>query len=213
MKSVCANINSSFNHLLGERVMAEQPDSRAFGAYVEKLIKDEWESLCLQWGTSPRPHPGRRTIYDVSFESGSQIIGIDIKSKDLDTTRYSDGGICSISNLLRFLVRQKGAFLLSEFGYKISRGDVSFEYVKTAPLQCLPLDIYRIENLGTGQVRLNETIEQAWNRIEWDRTEKNFLKHFSVLCLDHYRKVAGVANKRYRKIETFIDSGFTEINL
>lgn len=213
LKNVCHMVNDSFNSLVQQKVVVEQPDSRAFGAYVEKLIKDEWESLCLAWGTTYRAHPGRRTIYDISFEDRNQIVGIDIKSKDLDSTRYSDGGICAISNLLRFLVREEGAFLLSEFGYKIDDGDVSFTYVKTAPFQCLPFDMYRIENLGTGQIRLNYTIEKAWTKIEWGRTNEKFFKHFSQLCLTHYQRVAGDANKRYKSIEAFINSGFTEIKL
>jgi hypothetical protein len=149
----------------------------------------------------------------VSFEHHNQVVGIDIKSKDLDTTRYSDGGICAISNLLRYLVRENGAFLLSEFGYHIDGGDVKFAYVKTAPFQCLPFDIYRIENLGTGQIRLNYTIEEAWDGIEWDRTNKRFFKNFSQLCLEHYKRVAGDANKRYKAIEGFIDSDYTEVRL
>jgi hypothetical protein len=213
LRALCGKVNNSFSHLIQQRVVVEQPDSRAFGAYVEKRIKDEWKSLCLEWGTIYRPHPGRRTIYDVSFEFRDQVVGLDIKSKDLDSTRYSDGGICAISNLLRFLVRENSTFLLSEFGYKIDTGDVSFAYVKTAPFQCLPFDIYRIENLGTGQIRLNYTIEEAWNKIEWDRTNEEFFKHFSQLCLAHYQRVAGDAKKRYKAIEAFIKSGFTEVKL
>lgn len=188
MRNLCNRVNTSFCNLIEESVVTEQPDSRAFGAYVEKYIKDKWETLCAEWGTAPQPHPGRRTIYDVSFLRSGQIVGLDIKSKDLDTTRYSDGGICAISNLLRFLVREKAAFLLSEFGYKIEGGTVSFEYVKTAPFQCLPYDIYRIENLGTGQIRLNYTIKEARTSIDWNRSNEEFFKHFAQLCLNHYIK-------------------------
>lgn len=213
LRNLCNRVNTSFRTLIEESVVTEQPDSRAFGAYVEKYIKDKWVTLCAEWGTTPQPHPGRRTIYDVSFLRNGQIVGLDIKSKDLDSRRYSDGGICAISNLLRFLVRDRAAFLLSEFGYKIEDGTVSFEYVKTAPFQCLPYDIYRIENLGTGQLRLNYTIEQAWQDIEWNRSNEQFFAQFAQLCLQHYKRVSGVANKRYKAIEEFIESEFTEIRL
>jgi hypothetical protein len=213
VRNLCDKVSASFRRLIERSVVTEQPDSRAFGAYVEKYIKDNWESLCVEWGTTPRPHPGRRTIYDVSFVHNGQMIGLDVKSKDLDARRYSDGGICAIGNLLRFLVRDKAAFLLSEFGYRIQDGGVSFVYVRTAPLQCLPFGIYRIENLGTGQIRLNYTVEEAWSHIDWNRSNDQFFRRFAQLCLDHYRRVAGDANKRYKAIEAFVESGFTEIRL
>ena len=212
-RPLCIQIDNSFRNLITETIVGEQPDSRAFGAYVEKMVKDRWIELCQSWDKSPNPHPGRRTIYDVSFTDKGHLVGIDIKSKDLDESRYSNGGICAVSNLLKLLVREKGLLVLSEFGYTISGGKVDFSYVASIPIHCLPEKIYRIENLGTGQVRLNYTLQEALPDVNWNRTRIEFFESFAKLCIDHYNRVSKVALKRRKAIEDFIKSGYTTIRL
>ena len=62
--------------------------------------------------------PGRRTIYDFGLLAEGQTIGIDVKTKDLDSKSYSDGGICAVGNLLKCLSNDNGQFLITEFGHK-----------------------------------------------------------------------------------------------
>jgi hypothetical protein len=97
--------------------MAAREDSRAFGAMVERRILDNWEAICTRSGFTPVELPGRRTIFDFGFTIGGSIVGIDVKTKDLDTTTYSDGGICAVGNLLKFLANDKGQFIIAEFGH------------------------------------------------------------------------------------------------
>ena len=205
--------DKSFEQLISNTVMKEQPDSRAFGAYVEKLIKDNWQNLCKEWGAIPQEHPGRRTIYDVNCIVENEKIGFDIKSKDLDTTRYADGGICAVGNLLKYMVRNNASLILSEFGYMIKNNSVVFDYVVSIPFHLLPEDTYRIENLGTGQLRLNYTLKKSYQDVSWNRTKTSFYEIFSKLCLKHYSKVSEVAEKRRKAIEWFIKSGYKEINI
>jgi len=81
--------------------MAEREDSRAFGAMIERRITDNWVRICNDLGYDALDRPGRRTIFDFAFRKNDRIVGIDVKTKDLDSTRYSDGGICAVGNLLK----------------------------------------------------------------------------------------------------------------
>ena len=122
-----------------------------------------------------------------------------MKTKDLDSTRYSDGGICAVGNLLKFLANDGGIFLLAEFGHnKLSdqheKRDIV--YIRVVPFTLLPRDAYRIENLGTGQVRLNYTVDQVWEEIDWSRDVTNFYDMFIDLATQHYRRVSSDALNR-----------------
>ncbi len=134
-----------------------------------------------------------------------------MKTKDLDSTRYSDGGICAVGNLLKFLANDKGTFLITEFGHnKLStRGNTrDIEYIRVAPFIMLPQNAYRIENLGTGQVRLNYTVNQVWDEIAWDRDLKDFYDLFVDLAITHYRRVSSDAIKRISALEEFRNNGY-----
>ncbi len=153
--------------------IAAREDSRAFGAMIEHRIKQNWGDICSRCGFVPVEWPGRRTIFDFGFKVEERIVGIDVKTKDLDTTKYSDGGICAVGNLLKILANDRGQFIIAEFGHNQSRADSEardLEYIRVAPFIALPVNAYRIENLGTGQVRLNYTINQVWDEIEWSGT-------------------------------------------
>jgi hypothetical protein len=193
--------------------MAAREDSRAFGAMVERRILDNWDAICKRCGFTPVELPGRRTIFDFGFTVENQVVGIDVKTKDLDTTKYSDGGICAVGNLLKFLANDKGQFIIAEFGHNqsTSMNDArDLEYIRVAPFILLPQNSYRIENLGTGQVRLNYTINQVWDEIEWDRDIKIFYDIFTDLAITHYQRVGRDAEKRIQAIERFKRSGYAK---
>lgn len=191
--------------------MSEREDSRAFGAMIEKRITDNWETICDELGYPALDRPGRRTIFDFAFMDGNRVVGIDVKTKDLDSTRYSDGGICAVGNLLKYLANDHGAFLIAEFGHnkasdRTERRDI--EYIKVAPFFMLPQNAYRIENLGTGQVRLNYTLNQVWDEIEWDREINDFYDLFIDLAVTHYKRVSRDAMKRIEALERFKANGY-----
>lgn len=164
---ISKNVESQFDNIFEElrSGLSAREDSRAFGAMIEQRIADNWKSICENCGYKPLERPGRRTIFDFAFMIGETIVGIDVKSKDLDSTKYSDGGICAVGNLLKYLANDKGIFLIAEFGHNKSSatsGGRDLEYIRVVPFTFLPVDAYRIENLGTGQLRLNYTINQVW---------------------------------------------------
>src|SRR6266702_4060153 len=183
LKEVSAAIEKELISLFEElrSGMAAREDSRAFGAMIERRILDNWDAICKRCGFTPVDLPGRRTIFDFGFTVENRVVGIDVKTKDLDTTKYSDGGICAVGNLLKFLANDKGQFIIAEFGHNQSTTTTDardLEYIRVAPFILLPQNSYRIENLGTGQVRLNYTINQVWDEIEWDRDIKVFYDIF-----------------------------------
>lgn len=186
-------------------------DSRAFGAMVEKNITSNWEAICKELKVEPLQIPGRRTIFDCAYLDGQITFGLDVKTKDLDSTAYSDGGICAVGNLLKFLANDKGVFLIVEIGHSsssIKKSSRDIDYILVAPFSCLPADSYRIENLGTGQVRLNHTINEVYTNIEWDRTNESFYEIFVKLAITHYERVTKDAQKRIDSINEFQKNGF-----
>ncbi len=203
------SLSSLFDELMSG--IAEREDSRAFGAMVEQRITDDWTNICNDLGHASLDRPGRRTIYDFAFKTDGSIVGIDVKTKDLDSTSYSDGGICAVGNLLKFLANDNGIFLIAEFGHNRSSNRSNtrdIEYIRVAPFVMLPQNTYRIENLGTGQVRLNYTLNQVWDEIEWDRDLIEFYDLFIDLATQHYRRVSRDAIKRIEALETFKKNGY-----
>ena len=193
--------------------IAAREDSRAFGAMIEHRIIENWKGICSRSGFVPVDLPGRRTIFDLGFKIEGRIVGIDVKTKDLDSTKYSDGGICAVGNLLKFLANDKGQFIIAEFGHNQARGNSEardLEYIRVAPFTCLPVNAYRIENLGTGQVRLNYTINQVWAEIEWKRDINRFYDYFTDLAIKHYQRVGRDAESRIQAIVAFKDCGYTK---
>ncbi len=191
--------------------MSEREDSRAFGAMIEKRITDNWETICDELGYPALDRPGRRTIFDFAFMDDDRVVGIDVKTKDLDSTAYSDGGICAVGNLLKYLANDHGTFLIAEFGHnkasdRTERRDI--EYIRVAPFIMLPQNAYRIENLGTGQVRLNYTLNQIWDEIEWDREINDFYDLFIDLATTHYKRVSRDAMRRIEALEKFRANGY-----
>lgn len=195
--------------------MSAREDSRAFGAMVEKRITDGWKGICDRLGIEPMELPGKKTIFDFACKVRGQVVGIDVKTKDLDSTRYSDGGICAVGNLLKFLVNDGGMFLIAEFGHNktTEKGIRDLEYIRVCPFVLLPGDAYRIENLGTGQVRLNYTVNQVWDEIEWDRSMKDFFDIFTDLAIKHYERVSKDAGRRRQAIISFRESGYTSFKI
>lgn len=198
----------------GATELDAREDSRAFGAMLEARVADAWPEICAEIGAEVQPRPGRRTIYDLAFRRSGVLVGVDLKTTDLDAGRYSDGGICAVGNLLRFLVNEGAVFLLAEIAHRgapsASRRVTS---VRVAPLHLMPTACLRIENLGTGQVRLDGTMRDAWADIDWDRTLEQFLAEFTTLAIQHYTRVAGVAQQRVRMLEEFRDAGFKKVRL
>jgi len=214
LRELCQTLESELSKLFEElrSGIAAREDSRAFGAMIEHRITRNWKAICSRRGFTPVDLPGRRTIFDFGFSVDDRVVGVDVKTKDLDTTKYSDGGICAVGNLLKFLANDHGHFIIAEFGHNLSSVKTKtrdLEYIRVAPFISLPVTAYRIENLGTGQVRLNYTINQVWDEIEWDRDIKKFYDYFSDLAIKHYQRVGRDALKRIEAIETFRRNDYT----
>jgi hypothetical protein len=204
MQALCVALDQQLDDVVRQG-LDTQPDSRSVGGHVEKAVLDRWPAICEQLGVEPHKRPGRRTIYDASFTREGDHVGVDIRTKDLDETRYADGGICSVANLLRLLVRDGGALLVSEFGYREVGRRLEFDRVRTAPIHMLPLEIFRIENLGTGQVRLDGSIVNSYESIDWARPVQDFAHPFAELAIAHYARVSAKADERADSLQRYLD--------
>ncbi|MBM3404401.1 MAG: hypothetical protein FJY10_05875 [Bacteroidetes bacterium] len=213
-KKISQTIKNKVSELLEElrSGISERVDSRAFGAMIEKRITQNWDNICAKLGYDPLNVPGRRTIFDFACKIENQLFGFDVKTKDLDTTKYSDGGVCAVGNLLKYMANDKGIFVIAEFGHNksgVKNESRDIEYIRIAPFHCLPKDTYRIENLGTGQVRMNYTINQVWDEIEWNRSYPDFFDIFCELALTHYNRVKADADKRIQAIVEFKNNNYS----
>jgi hypothetical protein len=194
-------------------ILNAREGSRAFGAMIQARIEDNWSEIASRLGHVSRPKPGRRTIYDFACTLDGNLYGFDVKTKDLDSARYSDGGVCAVANLLRFMANDNGIFMIVEFGHKIGKNSArSLEYIVVAPFHCLPFDEYRIENLGTGQVRLQSSLYDVKKSIKWDRSKHDFLEFFSGKAVAHYARVAADATHRISQIEAFRASNYSRFS-
>jgi hypothetical protein len=190
--------------------ISAREDSRAFGAMIEKHITENWLKVCSDLGYHSIDIPGKRTIYDFACKIENKLFGFDVKTKDLDSTSYSDGGVCAIGNLFKFLANDHGVFMIVEFGHEKSNSKQNardIKYIRVAPFHCLPEKTYRIENLGTGQIRLNNTINQVSDEIDWNRNYSDFFHIFCNLAVSHYNRVKSDAEKRITSIEQFNNRG------
>ncbi|MCY4171326.1 MAG: hypothetical protein OXF08_06960 [Bacteroidetes bacterium] len=178
-------VNTLFNdYTVG---LKTREDSCAFGTMIEKRKLDNWETICINVLADHVKNPGRRTIYDFACRYNDIFFGFDLKTKDLDTDKYSDGGVCSIGNLMRFLANDRSIFVVIEFGHHEAPENKSLrelDYIKVAPFHLLPANSLRIENLGTGQVRLNDTIAQVYSEIDWEQTLDDFFDFFVELAIN-----------------------------
>ena len=180
--------------------------------WLKKIITSNWEEICKASKVTPLAIPGRRTIFDCAYTDSKLTYGLDVKTKDLDSSAYSDGGICAVGNLLKFLANDNGVFLIVEVGHSASSSKTTsrdIEYIHVAPFSCLPPESYRIENLGTGQVRLNHTVNEVYEKIEWNRTNEKFFDIFTELAISHYERVGRDATKRIDSINVFKKNGYT----
>lgn len=214
LKTVCVDLENGIRVQLSDYLSAvsAREDSRAFGAMIEKRITETWETICSDIGVKPLELPGRRSIYDCAFEYQGKTYGLDVKTKDLDSTSYSDGGICAVGNLLKFMANDSGVFLMVEVGHSKSAESNArdIEYIHVAPFSCMPSESIRIENLGTGQLRLNDSVKDVYERIDWARSNDDFFELFTALTITHYERVAKDAQKRIESIKAFKERGYKD---
>lgn len=205
------------NAVVGQysRELPSREDARAFGAMLEKKIAGKWPATCRNLSANALERPGRRTIYDCSCTRSGQFYGIDIKTKNLDSSRYSDGGVCSVGNVLKFLAADTGMLLIAEISHIVSSTGKgrTLHGTRVAPFHLLPADIYRIENLGTGQIRLNQSIGESWDRIAWNRTMPEFYDLIGTLAIAHYHRVKQDAGRRINAMRQFLKNGQGSLRL
>ena len=219
LRKISSQIEAKLSEIFSEDLISGLPareDSRAFGSMVEEKIADNWKQICEDIGLSPLERPGKRSIYDFALQSNDKIIGLDVKTKDLDSVRYSDGGICSVRNILEFLSQDGEMLLIAELGHnKLSNQNDkrNIVYFRVVPFTLLPCNMYRLENLGTGQVRFNHTIDEIWDKIDWDRDISEFYDMFIDLAIQHHKRVGSKTLSRIAALEEFKESGYKDLSL
>lgn len=202
LESIFRGINSA---------LVAREDSRSFGSMIEETISNNWKRICKANNYAPLDRPGKRSIYDFACIIDNRFFGFDIKTKDLDSEKYSDGGVCAVGNLLKFMANDNGVLMIIEFGHTRSSNDLKtrdMKYIRVAPFHILPRDSYRIENLGTGQIRLNYSLNQIWDKLSWKRTYHDFFVFFCDLTMKHYSRVMADADKRLKSIIEFKNIDF-----
>ena len=175
LKQISKDIEDELNaQFISKTGLLEREDSRAFGAMIQETIEDGWADICKNrgWkqetivprakkkGTLDPKKPGKKSIFDCACTINGLFVGLDISTTNLDDKKYADGGITSVHNALRFHSTDKAQLLIAEFGHKKGKEDGirDIEYIKVVPFICLPKEVYGIENLGTGQIRFKNNL-------------------------------------------------------
>lgn len=195
LKQFCSTLSTAVSAQL-QGPLAAREDARAFGGSLQERIEEHWADLCRQQGWRAEPLPGRRTIYDIACEMDGLRVGVDVNTTDLDPGRYAD---------------RRGVLVVLELAHQSAPNNPQQRVVKSvtaAPLHTLPLDDFRIENLGTGQVRLNRLLADM--QPQWQRTTTEFLKDLVPLVKQHYDRVAADAQRRKAALEDFERRGCTD---
>ncbi|MDR1818122.1 MAG: hypothetical protein LBR07_08170 [Puniceicoccales bacterium] len=190
--------------------LAPREDSRSFGGFIQKQITDNLAQICAGIGCEPEKLPGKKSLFDFAFRMNGRRVGVDIKTKDADKGAFSDGGICTVENVLKFLANENGIFLVAEIGHVRASTDSllrDIKYIHVAPFIGFPFDSYRIANLGTGQIR-SSSLAVMLEKIEWERTCSEFCREFADKIEEHYKKVSRDANERLQKIKQFKENGY-----
>lgn len=213
LRRQCEAIQRDLKACLAQASLPRMPDSRAVGSAVQEELLDHWPELCGGWGATPEPTPGPKTMYDAALILDETFWGIDFTTKRLQEEGYSDGGVCSVADLFRFLVRTDGLFLVAQVRYTESDDSTDVDRVTVAPLHSLPIGDFSIANLGTGQVRLARAIDECSDEIDWDRTVVDFLSEFAVTAQDFYKAGAKRMLERKAAVAAMVNSGFTETTL
>lgn len=191
IQNYCRTLESELARVMIGNKIEKQYDSRSFGSHLEQNFGYWWEDLVKDhsWNNIPA---GKRSIYDFAYSDESGTYGFDVKTKDLDAGKYSDGGVCSVANLLKF--SENGTLFIVEVGHAQKEEHRRICYVKVVPIHCIDIKFIKIENLGTGQVRLTKPLDQI--KPVWNQTKKEFLTEFRAKAKDHYLHVAKIARKR-----------------
>ncbi len=85
---------------------------------VEHRIKQHWGDIALAPVSCRWTCRDVRSIFDFGFKVEERIVGIDVKTKDLDSTKYSDGGSSARSAICSsFSLTTEGHFIIAEFGH------------------------------------------------------------------------------------------------
>ena len=98
-----------------------------------------------------------------------------------------------------------------EFGHNAAKEGKDLrdlEYIRVAPFHLLPSNAYRIENLGTDQVRLNYSINQLMDEVDWDRPLSAFFDIFTDLAISHYERMGRDAIRRAESMRSFREGGY-----
>lgn len=210
----CVAIETEVRALFGSDELDAREDSGSFGGSIEQRIVEAWPDLCAQQGWKAESRPGKRTIYDVACVASGTRLGLDIKTADIDSEKYSDGGLCSVDHLLRFLAgkeaKKRGVLIVLEITHRRGSGPGkrTIANVVAAPISAVPVGLIRIENLGTGQVRLDEPLGQS--TLDWHRTTDAFLEGFVSLAQEHYGRVEKDAQRRRSALATFAAGGYRD---
>jgi hypothetical protein len=208
---LCERLESDFTTKLKSSDMPRYPDSRGVGGAIQAELLEGWDELCKGWGATPEPEPGPKTMYDAAFTLSNVFVGVDFSAKKSAEGGYSDGGICSVADLLRFYIRTTGLFLVAQVRYSQTESNTTADSVRVAPLHALPMANFSIANLGTGQIRLSDPLDET--EVDWGRSKETFLREFASIAKQFYADVGAQASRRAESVQAMVDSGFKSISI
>lgn len=191
--------------------LAPREDARAFGAQAERAVASFWGVFVNGQGGSVVPAGGARAPYDLAALVDGALLGVDVTTTDFDPERYADGGVSSVDAVLRLLAgadpARRATLILLELEHAASGSGRVVRNATALPLHVLPMSALRIENLGTGQLRLEQPLSELRDQAAWDATPSEFVVGLTALAIQHYERVASDARARITHLGAFRGQG------
>jgi hypothetical protein len=185
-------IRKSLSDLIGKTIDISNIQQRGIGDKIERLVID---TLFDKIGGDIKVYEAKskRSIEDVQIVDGERVYKVDVKSHDVNGN-FSMPNMISISRLKRFYIDPNNFFVIVMVSYhnddKVSViDDIVVNYIED-----LSWDIIKIQNLGKGQIQ----IENMKNELKFfDGSRREWLEKLRENAIEYYRKLITKIEKEW----------------
>jgi hypothetical protein len=185
-------IRKSLSDLIGKTIDISNIQQRGIGDKIERLVID---TLFDKIGGDIKVYEAKskRSIEDVQIVDGERVYKVDVKSHDVNGN-FSMPNMISISRLKRFYIDPNNFFVIVMVSYhnddKVSViDDIVVNYIED-----LSWDIIKIQNLGKGQIQ----IENMKNELKFfDGSRREWLEKLRDNAIEYYRKLITKIEKEW----------------
>jgi hypothetical protein len=185
-------IRKSLSDLIGKTIDISNIQQRGIGDKIERLVID---TLFDKIGGDIKVYEAKskRSIEDVQIVDGERVYKVDVKSHDVNGN-FSMPNMISISRLKRFYIDPNNFFVIVMVSYHNDDKVSVIEDIVVNYIEDLSWDIIKIQNLGKGQIQ----IENMKNELKFfDGSRREWLEKLRDNAIEYYRKLITKIEKEW----------------